>query len=318
MSHIEVPINTSTMALNEKGGDDQISPISSHAPSPAPQETQSPAPGQPNTKDFNHPNLAALDDLQVLPKILREGILFVASGPALLLQAAKPSASQISNSNLTTELTTAFHATITYIACLVFGTREEKAALLGRIRLGQPPLLTSQGLTRQDADSQLWLVATLYATATDFYQRIYGTVDYPTAEAGFAEFSTVLRHLTPTVLAQGSWPSSRNQFWKYWDEQIEGLRVSDEAQRFAAELPSRVNELPGGIGYLKPLLRPVTIEMLPEKVREGYGLQSTAGTRTMYSSTIGLLKPCYPVLPKTWRSSPVKYYLEELRNQINA
>ncbi|KAL4810913.1 hypothetical protein BDV18DRAFT_3414 [Aspergillus unguis] len=320
---LEVPIDTSAMSFDEKAKEAEVSPVSSVSQ----QETQDladqhheleQAPTNTNTIP-NTPNLAALESLVVLPKILQEGILLVASGPALLLQAAHPAVATPS-ANLSKELTSTTHATLSYIACLVFGTKEEKASLLGRIRIRQASLESknpSQSTLATPA-AKLWLVATLYASATDFYQRVYGGFDYRTAEAAYEEFSLVLRHLSPTVLPHdsGLWPPSRTGFWKYWDEQVDSLVVSNTAQDVAKDLSTR--DLPSGYGITRPVLRAVTIEMLPETVRNGYGLKSSVVTKSVYAAALGLIKPVYPCIPKTWRSGPVKYYLSEVRGEISS
>ncbi|KAL3460307.1 hypothetical protein BJX64DRAFT_300733 [Aspergillus heterothallicus] len=300
------------MSLDEKNNIDEISPVSSvsHAPNN-------------NTTDLN-----ALDNLQVLPKILQEGILFVASGPALLLQAAQPglknrhsqtnptnttnNGSSSTTPSLADELTATLHATLGYIACLVFGTREEKEALLRRLRLGQPPFPTT---TDNDPNTQLWLLATLYATATDFYQRIYGRVDYRTAERGYAEFALCLRHLDNVVLPASLWPASRSEFWRYWDDQVESLSVSGDAHKFAHDLAHNT-ELPRWVGFMRPFMRVVTVEMLPVRIREAYGLKSTVGTRGLYRATMGFSVAVYPALPKSVRQYPVKYYLDEIKRVL--
>jgi uncharacterized protein (DUF2236 family) len=68
---------------------------------------------------------------------------------------------------------------------------------------------------------------------------------------------------------------------------------------------------------LKPFLRVVTIEMLPPRIREEYGLKSTMGTRGLYRSTMGFSNAVYPALPVSTRSYPLRYYLNELRKQLN-
>ncbi|KAL2827210.1 hypothetical protein BDW59DRAFT_58648 [Aspergillus cavernicola] len=311
------------MPLDEKPNSDEISPITSQSTSP------------PST---NNPTTTAhsLETLQVLPKILQEGIILLASGPALLLQAAQPSlkhnlgqtpsedntnnastststsTSPSHPANLTTDLPTTLQSILGYIACLAFGTKEEKDALIGRLRLGQPPVPVSSN----NPASQLWIIATLYATATDFYQRIYGEFDYRTAERGFLEFSLVLKNLEPVVLAPGLWPDSRAAFWKYWDEQIEQLNVSAEARNFASELMNR-SDLPRGFSYMKPVMRAVAIEMVPDRIREAYGLKSTAGTRGLYRTTMGFSVAVWPALPKRLRAYPVQGYLEDMRGHLN-
>ncbi|KAL4797632.1 hypothetical protein BDV19DRAFT_42113 [Aspergillus venezuelensis] len=303
------------MSLDEKTKAVEISPVSTNTDG---YTTPTLAPNT-NTLDNepNTPSLTTLENLQVLPKILREGILFIASAPALMLQAAHPALNSptSSSSNLQSDLPATLNSTLSYIAALVFGTREEKAALLGRLRLAQPPFLTPS--TSGNEDAQLWVLATVYATATHVYQRVYGTFDFRTSEASYVEFGLVLMHLSPTLLAPGSWPSSRAKFWSYFDETVANLSVSAAAQDFASSLPNR-DDLPKSMSLTKPVLRAVTIEMLPENVRSGYGLQSTVGSRTMYSTAMGLLKPVYPVLPGGWKREHVEFYLGEVRRVINA
>ncbi|KAL4940762.1 hypothetical protein BDV06DRAFT_15647 [Aspergillus oleicola] len=322
MSHLNVPIESSNMSLDEKAKAAEISPVSTNTDSDrAGYTTPTPAPA-PNTNTLessyngnNTPSLSSLENLQVLPKILREGILFIASAPALLLQAAHPALNSSPNTSLQKDLPATIHSTLSYIAALVFGSREEKAALLGRLRLGQPPFPLPS--TTSNPDAQLWVLATLYATATHIYQRVYGTFDFRTSEASYVEFGIVLRHLSPTLIAPGAWPSTRGGFWSYFDETVETLTVSAAAQDFASSLPNR-DDLPKSMSLTKPVLRAVAIEMLPEKVRSGYGLQSTVGSRTMYSTAMGLVKPVYPVVPPAWKRGNVEYYLGEVRRVINA
>ncbi|KAF4255821.1 hypothetical protein CNMCM8812_003859 [Aspergillus fumigatus] len=262
--------------------------------------------------------LDALDSLEILPQILQEGILFAGSGTALLLQAATP---EIRNDhdkanngpNLATELGNALQAMLSYVSCLVFATRQEKKTLLDMLNRGQPPLRGSEHYYAAAPDVQLWIAATLYATATDFYQRIYGRVDYRTAEKAYAEFGLLVHTLG---LPSGVWPETRQKFWTYWDDRIERLTVTPDANMFAKDL-LHDKAVPRWVQMLKPFLRVVTIEMLPPRLREEYGLKSTMGTRGLYRSTMGFSNAVYPALPVSLRSYPLRYYLNELRKHLN-
>ena len=101
----------------------------------------------------------------------------------------------------------------------------------------------------------------------------------------------------------------------YWDEQIERLSVSAEAHRFAKDLFDR-NDLPGWVMAVKPLLRVITIEMLPPRIREAYGLKSSAKTRGLYRGTMGFSVAVYPTLPGSVRGYPLRFYLGELRGRL--
>lgn len=259
--------------------------------------------------------LDALDQLEILPQILQEGILFGGSGSALLLQAAMPgirSQESARHTNLATELGDALQAFLSYISCLTFGSRQERKTLMDLLQRGQPPLKGSDYYST-NPDMQVWVAATLYATSTDFYQRVYGRVNYRTAKKAYAEYTLIMNCLgMPT----GAWPETRQAFWTYWDDHIEKLQVTPDAHKFATDLLNDTS-LPRWVQVMKPLLRVLTIEMLPPRIREDYGLKSTASTRGLYRATMGFSVAVYPAFPKSMRSYALKYYLNDLRQHLN-
>lgn len=259
--------------------------------------------------------LDALDRLEILPQILQEGILFCGSGPALLLQAAMPgirSSESEHHKNLATELGDGLQALLGYISCLVFGTRDEKKTLMDLLQRGQRPLKGS-AYYNSNPDVQLWVAATLYSTSTDFYQRIYGRVNYRTARKAYDEFTIIMDCLG---VPPGTWPETRQAFWTYWDDRIDKLTVTPDANQFAKDLLND-KDLPRWVKMMKPMLRAITIEMLPPRIREDYGLKSTVTTRGLYRTTMGFSVAVYPAMPTSLRSYPLRYYLDELRHHLN-
>ncbi|KAJ5153507.1 uncharacterized protein N7482_009985 [Penicillium canariense] len=264
--------------------------------------------------------LHALEQLEILPQILQEGILFAGSGAALLLQAALPAIRETEHPDgghqaLATELIDALQAHISYISTLVFGTRAERKTLLDLLQRGETPGLGGGRNNRfaHHPKLQLWMAATLYATSTDFYQRVYGRVDYQTAQRGYSEFTLLMSYLG---VPPGTWPETRQAFWSYWDDQISTLAVSTDAAQFAKDLREST-EMPRWVQNLKPFLRAVTIEMLPPTLREAYGLRSSTRTRLLYRSWMGFSVAVYPAMPNKLRSYPLKYYQERLREKLN-
>lgn len=253
--------------------------------------------------------LHALEQLEILPQILNEGILFAGSGAALLLQAAFPgikSSEEENNKDLATELLDFLQEHISQISILVFGTRAERKTLLDLVQTQDSRFTKNPPVAR-------WMAATLYATATDFYQRVYGRVDYETAQRGYAEFTMLVNCLG---MPEGTWPASRTAFWSYWDEQIAELHVSPDAARFAKELREST-DMPKWVQRIKPFLRVTTIEMLPPKIRDAYGLRSTAGTRALYRTWMGFSVAVYPAMPNKLRSYPLRYYQDRLKEKLN-
>ena len=151
--------------------------------------------------------LHALEQLEILPQMLQEGILFAGSGAALLLQAALPAIREVetdstSNQALATELLDALQAHLGYISTFVFGSRDERKTLLDMLQRNEAPGLgggRNNRFTHHPA-LQKWMAATLYATATDFYQRVYGRVDYQTARRAYSEFGLLINCLEATKM----------------------------------------------------------------------------------------------------------------------
>ncbi|KAJ5234075.1 uncharacterized protein N7469_005841 [Penicillium citrinum] len=264
--------------------------------------------------------LHALEQLEILPQMLQEGILFAGSGAALLLQAALPAIRDVETENgtneaLATELLDALQAHLGYISTLVFGTREERKTLLDLLSSEKAPGLGGGRNNRfaHHPALQKWMAATLYATATDFYQRVYGRVDYQTAQRAYSEFGLLMNCLS---IPPGTWPETRQAFWSYWDDQIHSLTVSTDAAQFAKELRES-KDMPKWVQNMKPFLRAVTIEMLPPNLRDSYGLKSTVSTRALYRTWMGFSVAVYPAMPNKWRGYPLRYYQDKLRGKLN-
>ncbi|CAI7608327.1 unnamed protein product [Penicillium palitans] len=246
--------------------------------------------------------LHALEQLEVLPKMLQEGILFAGSGATLLLQAAMPAireagANHGGHKELATELIDALQANISYVSCLVFGTRSERKVLIDLLQDGNPPLLGSGRSNRfaEHPPLQLWMAATLYATATDFYQRVYGRVDYASAQRAYSEYALLVNCLGLPV---------------------HQLTVSSDAAQFAKDLRES-NDMPRWVQSLKPFLRVTTIEMLPPSLRDAYGLRSTMTTRALYRTWMGFSVALYPAMPDKWRAYPLKFYQDRLKEKMD-
>ncbi|KAL1850048.1 hypothetical protein Plec18167_008251 [Paecilomyces lecythidis] len=248
--------------------------------------------------------LEDLSKMKELPNILQEGILFMGGGVAILLQAAIPGAVKEpqESKDLAANLLNNIQTTTSYICCLTFGSKEQRKTLLDTINRGEHPLNGSDPIFR------LWVVATLYATATDIYQRIYGRVDYRTAERVYKEYTLIVTALNiPSEL----WPKDRQKFWTYWDDTVENIRACP-FKGLEKDLVLNFKRLPGWIRLMKPFLRVLTSEMLPPNVRKGYGLKSSTARRALYRVTMGFAVAIYPTFPKSIRSYPQRFYLKKI------
>ncbi|KAJ9241007.1 hypothetical protein DTO169E5_3702 [Paecilomyces variotii] len=258
-----------------------------------------------NPSVSSHSNLLeALSKMKELPDILQEGILFMGGGVAILLQAAIPGVIKEpqASEDLAVHLLENIQTTTSYIFCLTFGSKAQRKSLLDMLNRGGHLLNGSDPIFR------LWVTATLYATATDIYQRIYGRVDYRTAERVYEEYTLLVSALNiPPEL----WPKDRQKFWTYWDDTIVNIRDCP-FRGLEKDLVLNFKRLPGWIRFMKPFLRVLTSEMLPPNVRKGYGLKSSKARRALYRVTLGFAVAVYPTFPKSIRSYPQRFYLKKL------
>lgn len=265
--------------------------------------------------------LDTLDKFTSLPRILREGILLTGGGVAILLQAAKtdmvnsqpPNQGKGKSKNLAEQLFEDLRHTIIDMYGLVFGTRAERQQILNRINSHNNNNNSKEEYYPEDPQLRLWIVATLYTTATDFYQRVFEKVDYHTAQRAYREFSVLVTDALRLVPRE-IWPEDRNAFWAYWDEEIKKLDVDSRARPVVHDLQAYDKDIPTWVKLVRrPFIRVVTPEMLPPHVREQYGLRSTSTSRFCYRFVVGGAKAVYPTLPKRIRTHPKNRALRQLR-----
>lgn len=272
--------------------------------------------------------LDSLEDLHQIPGIFREGISLTGGAVAILLQAAaRGTPATDANARATAELSEQLYrnlrTTVIYLQGLTFGTRDQRRRILERTHSPQkqpPPQQQNNEKTRakihdqypHDPKLRLWIAATLYATATEVYQRVVERLSLERAERTFYEFSLLAKALD---LPKDSWPQTRNAFWVYWDENVELLDVDSSARPLADGLRN-LQDLPAWLKVSKPFISNITPEMLPPHVREQYGFQSSVTSRFKYRLYMGGAKAIYPVLPSAIRCMPMKRAMREVEEML--
>lgn len=267
-----------------------------------------------------------------LNKISQEAIILGGGAAAILLQVANPAvgAGVHEHSNFAHRVPDRLRSTMTYIYCMSFGTPPEKqrlADMITRVHAGVRGTLAAadaegpgpdpqegrRAYSAQDPRLQLWVAATLYATAIDLYPRVFG----PGAIADDAEHERIYAEYAVLACAlqvpPGLWPRTRADFWRYWDREVaERLVVTAPARAVARDLLS----LPQAPWYLRlflPAVRVVTAEWLPPRLREGYGLRRRPAAYRLLERAVRAVYPALPTRVRTW---PVRYYLGDMRRRM--
>lgn len=250
-----------------------------------------------------------------LADIGAEGVLLAGAGRAILMQIANPAVGHgvAEHSNFAERPLDRLRATMTYVYAVIYGSDEQLAAVRQAVNRAHAPVRRSAderstGYNAFDAQSQLWVVATLYDTAVTVYEKVHGALDDETADRVYSEYARIG---TALQLPAELWPADRKAFAGYWDESVRNLEPDAAALRVAHELLYPV----GGPFLMRlsmPLVRLLTAGLLPEQLRAGFGLPWNARHRRSFDGTMRLLAAAYPRLPEKARHWPKNYYLGRL------
>lgn len=251
-----------------------------------------------------------------LADIGAEGVLLAGAGRAILLQMAHPPIGHAiaDHSNFSERPADRLRATLSYVYAVTYGSEEQVAMMRRRVnrahaRVRRAPDAAYSGYSAFDAESQLWVVATLYDTAVTVYEKVYGPLDDDSADlmyGGYARLGTVLQ-LPPEL-----WPPDRSAFREYWEGRLASLHVDDVALGVAHDLLHPK----AGAFWMRvsmPLVRLITIGLLPHKLRTDFQLPWSERHQRHFGRAMRVLAAVYPRLPRRFRHWPKNHYLRQLK-----
>ncbi|XHG08885.1 hypothetical protein AWENTII_011975 [Aspergillus wentii] len=131
-----------------------------------------------------------------------------------------------------------------------------------------------------DPQLQVWVAATPQAVGIDVYEQVFGRMSEEAAEDVYREYAILavsLRNVAKDLLFS--------------------------------------NRVPLKIRAVLPLVRLMTADMLPDRIREEYGLKIGKCRRRMQGIVTGLTKAMYPATPKFIRTYPLRYYMKDMRRR---
>lgn len=232
-----------------------------------------------------------------------EAILLAGGARAILLQIANPGVGRgvAEHSDFANRPLDRLRGTLTYLYVTVYGTPAEAAEVARRVGAAHRPV---PGAT--DSGLQLWVAATLYDTAMQVRELVYGPLGDDDAESLLADYAVVG---TALGVPRAMWPADLAAFAAYWSQQLAELRVDAAAQRVARELlhPRRG---PLWLKVAMPTARLVTAGLLDETMRTAYELPFN---QRRYERLLRVVRAVYPRLPRWIRHAPMRHYLREFR-----
>jgi uncharacterized protein (DUF2236 family) len=231
-------------------------------------------------------------------RVHREGALMLGGGRAVLLQLAHPSVAQgvAEHSSYATQRWRRLLRTLRPMYAIAFGSAEqarEAAAGVNRLHEG----VRGSDYSALDPSLLLWVLATLIDTSLEMHARFLRPLSRADAEAYYADMCRVGELLRIPV---EHLPENLSAFHAYFDAELAGLRVGDEARAIAADL---MRLTPLNAALIAPL-RFLTIATLPPALREQYGLGWGERHEMAFRALQTASRAILPRLPLALRGTP--------------
>lgn len=255
----------------------------------------------------------------VMQKIVAEACSMSGGTAAVLLQIASKGVGLgvSAHSSFTKRPVERARRSIVYIYAMAFGDPKERHLVSDATHRAHSRV-KGPDYDANDVDLQLWVAATTYWSLVVGYEEIFGKLDDETADQAYKEFSVMATGLR---VPPEKWPKDRKAFQEYWDNTVASLEITDEAKAVAQDVIYPAGHLPSWGLWLYALLsgpttRIATTELLPERIRNEFGLPSTAYTRSMYVISRAANRVIYPWLPESLRHFPKNYYMQDFRERV--
>ncbi len=242
-------------------------------------------------------------------RIDREAVIFLGAGRALLLQLAHPwvAAAIAEHSRTFADPIGRFHRTFDIIFAMVFGSREKALAsarqlhrrhamIVGRMPETVGPFAAGSLYCANDVPALRWVHATLVDTAPRAHDLVLPQLSRDERARYWAESRRfgALFGLTPADL-----PADWDAFVAYTEAMVqsETLTVSAAAREVARQI------FEGGRSWLRPprWYRALTARMLPERLRDGFGLDLDERDNRAADRALTWIRRVYPALPDRLR-----------------
>ncbi|PPL20591.1 oxygenase MpaB family protein [Microterricola pindariensis] len=252
-----------------------------------------------------------------LADVAGEAALLAGGGAAILLQLAHPAVGRgvARHSDFTGRPLDRLFGTLDYVYTVAFGDEQMVAFVVRGVNRAHAPVhdrASTPGYNAFDPQLQLWVAATLYHAAMQVHDRLLGRLDAESAEAVYRDYAALGARLQMPV---EHWPADRAEFERYWHEALAGLRATPES---AAVVTSLLNPrtLPVPLRGAMPLIRLLSIGLLPASVRELHELPWGAREQARFDRTLALVRVAYRRMPRRLRHLPRDRALARVRRAM--
>lgn len=252
---------------------------------------------------------------KTIADVAPESVLLAGAGSAILLQLANPGVGYgvARHSDFAASPLKRLHHTLQYIYALSNGTVQQRRAVQAHVQRAHLPVQSpgtahTPAYDASDGQLQLWVAATLYESARQVYEAVFPALTEADDESVYQSYAVLGVALgMPAHL----WPASRADFGQYWDRQLEQLSVDRTVRDVAKELLA-ARKAPVWLKPLMPLVRFLSVGLLPASVRELYGFTWSPRRERLLRKLLALTSQAVRILPSSIRHAPMRYYLKRL------
>ncbi|WP_255205396.1 oxygenase MpaB family protein [Actinomadura sp. BRA 177] len=253
-----------------------------------------------------------LADRDVLRTLAAEPLVGLAAGRALLMQLAHPgvAAGVAEHSDFADRPLARLFGTLDFLLVTTFGTPEQVARIAAKVR-GIHGTVVGDGYSGNDPGLQMWVNATLIDSALYIHETLMRPRDTDPEEY-YRQARIVAEVLGCPLEAQ---PPDLAAFRAYMAETLAALEVTDAGREVANAVlwPRKLRILFPGL----VVFRLVTAALLPEHLRDAYGLKWTPGRRRAAGLLLWSASAGHRVTPRFLRRPPQPLLVRLATHRVN-
>jgi uncharacterized protein (DUF2236 family) len=245
---------------------------------------------------------------------LTQDCIFLLGGHfAILCQFAHPGLAEGSfkHSNFAYRIMNRLNTTARFLNAAVMGTQEEKEAIFSVIHAAHADV-KGPNYYADDPELHKWTAATLFVSLIIVHEAFFGKVSKARQEVMYKESAV---YATSLRMPPEMWPETLDDFWVYWNHNIDTLEVTDWAKSLAKDL-MYPRHVPLWFHPAAPVARLLTTHWLPERFQAAYDLKPTPINTLMYHFVVGNTALIWPFLPKVIKQGPSKYYISDMKKSV--
>lgn len=247
----------------------------------------------------------------LLRQLLKDEIYMLGGPFAILCQFAHPGIARGTwlHSRFASRIPERLRNTQRFLNAAVFGTPDEKRAIFSVIHRHHKNV-KGDGYDANDPHAHKWTAATLFVAFVVVQRAFYGGFNRQQMGALYKETAV---WGTSLQMPPDMWPATLDDFWAYWDHEMETLEVTDMAKTLAHSLLYPANVPLWAKAGAFPVARVLTTYFLPTRLAAAYGLEQTTLNWLQYQAAVNIVKVVWPLVPGFVRGAGHEFCLKDMR-----